>query len=404
MKRRSSAASAPDKPRRRKTAVKNRGASKSVPILGAGSKEPEVAQLVRERDQALEQLSAASEVLKIISSSPGDLRPVFDALAENAARLCHGFDVYVQLREGNLVRYVAHYGGIIPASPAVGGTRPLTRDLIIGRAMLELRLVHLVDAQAESEEFPEGSAIARRTGYRAIIAVPLMREGYAIGTIAVRRVEAKLFSDKEVELLTNFAAQAVIAIENARLLNELRQRTADLGESLEQQTATFEVLKVISSSPGELEPVFRAILEKATRICRTKIGILFRFDDGAYAAVATLGVTAAYNEYLNQGPIRPGSGTGLGRLAAGEQTVHIIDTQAEQVYADREPFRVATAELGGARSLLNVPMLKEGELIGAIGIYRQEVRPFTKKQIELSKFRRASCDRHRERPAAKELS
>ena len=383
MKRRSSAASAPVKPRRRKTAVKGRGAAKSVQILGAATKESEVAQLVRERDQALEQLSAASEVLKIISSSPGDLRPVFDALAENAARLCHGFDVYVQLREGNLVRYVAHYGGIIPASPAVGGTRPLTRDLIIGRAMLESRLIHLVDAQAESEEFPEGSAIARQTGYRAIIAVPLMREGYAIGTIAVRRVEAKLFSDKEVELLTNFAAQAVIAIENARLLNELRQRTADLGESLEQQTATFEVLKVISSSPGELEPVFRAILEKATRICRTKIGILFRFDDGAYAAVATLGVTAAYNEYLNQGPIRPGPGTGLGRLAAGEQTVHIIDTQAEQVYADREPFRVATAELGGARSLLNVPMLKEGELIGAIGIYRQEVRPFTNKQIEL---------------------
>ena len=383
MKRRSSAASAPVKPRRRKTAVKGRGAAKSVQILGAATKESEVAQLVRERDQALEQLSAASEVLKIISSSLGDLRPVFDALAENAARLCHGFDVYVQLREGNLVRYVAHYGGIIPASPAVGGTRPLTRDLIIGRAMLESRLIHLVDAQAESEEFPEGSAIARRTGYRAIIAVPLMREGYAIGTIAVRRVEAKLFSDKEVELLTNFAAQAVIAIENARLLNELRQRTADLGESLEQQTATFEVLKVISSSPGELEPVFRAILEKATRICRTKIGILFRFDDGAYAAVATLGVTAAYNEYLNQGPIRPGPGTGLGRLAAGEQTVHIIDTQAEQVYADREPFRVATAELGGARSLLNVPMLKEGELIGAIGIYRQELRPFTNKQIEL---------------------
>jgi class 3 adenylate cyclase/putative methionine-R-sulfoxide reductase with GAF domain len=381
MKRRSNAASAPVKPRRRKTAVRGRGASKSA--LGAGSKEPEVAQLVRERDQALEQLSAASEVLKIISSSPGDLRPVFDALAENAARLCHGFDVYVQLREGNLVRYVAHYGGIIPTSPAVGGTRPLTRDLIIGRAMLESRLIHLVDAQAESEEFPEGSAIARRTGYRAIIAVPLMREGYAIGTIAVRRVEAKLFSDKEVELLSNFAAQAVIAIENARLLNELRQRTADLSESLEQQTATFEVLKVISASPGKLEPVFRAILEKATRICRAKIGILFRFDDGAYTAVATLGVTAEYNEYLNQGPIRPGPGTGLGRLAAGEQTVHIIDTQAEQAYADREPFRVATAELGGARSLLNVPMLKEGELIGAIGIYRQEVRPFTNKQIEL---------------------
>ena len=383
MKRRSSAGSALVKPRRRKTAVKGRSASKSAQIVGAGIKEPEVAQLVRERDQALEQLSAASEVLKIISSSPSDLRPVFDALAENAARLCHGFDVYVQLREGNFVRYVAHYGGIIPTSPVVGGTRPLTRDLVIGRAMLESRLIHLLDAQAESEEFPEGSAIARRTGYRTIIAVPLMRQGNAIGTIAVRRVEARLFSDKEVELLSNFAAEAVIAIENARLLTELRQRTADLSESLEQQTATFEVVKVISLSPGKLEPVFRAILENATRICGAKIGILFRFDDGAYTAVATLGVTAEYNEYLNRGPIRAGPGTGLGRVAAGEQTVHIIDTQAEQAYADREPLRVATAELGGARSLLNVPMLKEGELIGAIGIYRQEVRPFTNKQVEL---------------------
>jgi GAF domain-containing protein len=208
-----------------------------------------------------------------------------------------------------------------------------------------------------------------------------MRLGHAIGTIAVRRVEARLFSDKEVELLSNFAAEAVIAIENARLLTELRQRTADLSESLEQQTATFEVLKVISSSPGELEPVFRAILENATRICGAKIGILFRFDDGAYTAVATLGVTAEYKENLNRGPIRAGPGTGLGRVAAGEQTVHIIDTQAEQAYADREPLRVATSELGGARSLLNVPMLKDSELIGAIGIYRQEVRPFTNKQV-----------------------
>ena len=339
--------------------------------------------LLSELRQSLELQTATADVLRVISSSPSDLRPVFNALAENAARLCQGFDVYVQLREGNLVRYVAHYGDVIQGSPVVGGTRPLTRDLVIGRAMLESRLIHLLDLQAESEEFPEGSAIARRDGYRTIIAVPLMREGYAIGTIAVRRAEARLFSDKEVELLSNFAAEAVIAIENARLLNELRQRTADLSESLEQQKATFEVLKVISSCPGELEPVFRSILENATRICGAKIGILFRFDDGAYTAVATLGVTAEYKEYLNRGPIRPSPGTGLGRVAAGKQTVHIIDTRAEQAYADRDPLRVATAELGGARSFLNVPMLKEGELIGAIGIYRQEVRPFTNKQVEL---------------------
>jgi class 3 adenylate cyclase/putative methionine-R-sulfoxide reductase with GAF domain len=343
----------------------------------------ENARLLSELRQSLELQTATADVLRIISSSPRDLRPVFDAIAENAARLCHGFDVYVQLREGNLVRYVAHYGDVIPGSVVVGGTRPLTRDLIIGRAMLESRLIHLLDAQAESKEFPEGSAIARRTGYRTIISVPLMRESYAIGTIAVRRVEARLFSDKEVELLSNFAAEAVIAIENARLLTELRQRTADLSESLEQQSATFEVLKVISSSPGQLEPVFRAILENATRICGAKIGILFRFDDGAFTAVATLGVTAEYNEYLNRGAIRAGPGTGLGRVAARKQTVHVIDTKAEQVYADRDPLRVATAELGGARSLLQVPMLKEGELIGAIGIYRQEVRPFTNKQVEL---------------------
>jgi len=339
--------------------------------------------LLSELRHSLDLQTATADVLRVISSSPSDLRPVFDAIAENAARLCQGFDVYVQLREGNLARYVAHHGGIIASSVPVGGTRPLTRDLVIGRAMLESRLIHLVDAQAESEEFPEGSAIARRTGYRAIIAVPLMRQGYAIGTIAVRRVEAKLFSDKEVELLSNFATEAVIAIENARLLTELQQRTADLSESLQQQRATFEVVEVISSSQGKLKPVFRAILENATRICGAKIGILFRFDDGAYTAVATLGVTAEYQEYLDRGPIRPGPGTGLGRVAAGEQTVHIIDTHAETAYADREPLRVATAELGGARSLLNVPLLRKGELIGAIGIYRQQVRPFTDKQVEL---------------------
>jgi class 3 adenylate cyclase/putative component of toxin-antitoxin plasmid stabilization module len=384
--RRRSRASPSLKPRRRKAPGSKRPrGTEATPRRGssAADQKAEIARLSRELSEARAQQTATARVLRIISSSPSDLRPVFDALAESAARLCHGFDIYIQLREGNVVRYVAHFGDVIPNSPVVGETRPLTRDLVIGRAMLESRSIHLLDLQAETEEFPEGSAIARRNGYRTIIAIPLMRGDLAIGTIAVRRVEAKLFSDKEVELLSNFAAEAVIAIENARLLNELRERTAELSESLEQQTATFEVVKAIRSSPGKLRPVFQAILENATRICRAKIGILFRFDDGAYTAVATLGVTAAYNEYLNRGPIRAGPGTGLGRVAAGEQTVHIVDTQSGQAYADREPLRVATAELGGVRSLLNVPMLKEGELIGAIGIYRQEVRPFTSRQIEL---------------------
>jgi signal transduction histidine kinase len=164
---------------------------------------------------------------------------------------------------------------------------------------------------------------------------------------------------------------------------ELTEARRHLTEALEQQTATSEVLQVISSTPGELELVFQAMLQNATQICEAKIGILFRYEDGAYTAVSTLGVSPAYAEFLHGGPIRPGAMTGLGRVASTLQTVHIVDTQAEQAYADREPLRVATAELGGARSLLNVPMVKDSQLIGAIGIYRQEVRPFTDKQVAL---------------------
>jgi GAF domain-containing protein len=169
----------------------------------------------------------------------------------------------------------------------------------------------------------------------------------------------------------------------ADLQEQLARRTRELDEALEQQTATSEVLQVIGCSPGELKPVFQTMLENATRICEAKIGILFRYENGAYTAVAKLGVSSEYAEYLDRGAIRPGPTTGLGRVASTRQTIHIVDTLAEQAYADHEPLRIATAQLGGARSLLNVPMIKEGELIGAIGIYRQEVRPFTDKQIEL---------------------
>jgi signal transduction histidine kinase len=246
--------------------------------------------------------------------------------------------------------------------------------------------VHIADVTAEPayrERDPMRVTAADLGGVRTMLNVPMLKEGEVVGGIAIYRTEIRPFTEKQIELVTNFARQAVIAIENTRLLNELRQRTDDLSEALEQQTATSEVLRVISSSPGELEPVFQAMLQNATHICQAKIGILFRYQNGAYTAVATLGVTPAYAEYLNRGPIRPGPTTGLGRVASTRQTIHIVDTHAEQAYADREPLRTATAELGGARSLLNVPMLKEGELIGAIGVYRQEVRPFTDKEIAL---------------------
>ena len=170
---------------------------------------------------------------------------------------------------------------------------------------------------------------------------------------------------------------------NADLDSKLALAQRELSEALERQAATDEVLQVIASSSGELEPVFQTILANATRICEANIGILFRYQNGGYSAVATLGVPQAYSEYLSRGPILPGPTTGLGRVASTRQTVHIVDIQAEKAYSHGEPFRVATAELGGARSLVNVPMIKEGELIGAIGVFRQEVRPFTDKQIEL---------------------
>jgi signal transduction histidine kinase len=334
----------------------------------------------RELAEALEQQTATAEVLKIISASPTDLQPVLDAVVRSAARFCEADDVTIFELDGQDLRSTAHWGAV----PQDMGVRfPCLRGHVSGRTVLERRPVHVVDLQAETEEFPEGSAFAKRLGHRTTAGVPLLRHGVAVGTIQLRRAEVKPFTDKQIALLGTFADQAVIAIENARLLNQLRQRTADLSESLEQQTATSEVLRVISSSPGELEPVFQAILENATRICGAKIGILFRYENGAYSAIATLGVTPAYAEYLNRGPIQPGPTTGLGRVASTRQTIHIVDTQAEHAYAEREPLRVATAELGGARSLLNVPMLKEGELIGAIGIFRQEVRPFTEKQIAL---------------------
>jgi GAF domain-containing protein len=335
----------------------------------------------RELTESLEQQTATSEILRVISRSPTDLEPVYNAIAKSAVRLCGALMCCVLRFDGDLMHLVAQHNLGLEGLEVFQRTYPLppSEDKINGQALLERRAVNVADVLAEYRS-PIGQ---RELKYRSVLAVPMLRDGAAIGSIGVSRIEPGLFSDKQVELLQTFADQAVIAIENVRLFDEVQARTRALSESLEQQTATSEVLGVISSSPGELEPVFQAMLANATRICEAKIGILFRYENGAYTAFAKLGVSPAYAEYLDRGPIRPGPTTGLGRVASTRQTIHIVDTQAEPVYADGEPLRVATAQLGGARSLLNVPMLKEGELIGAIGIYRQEVRPFTDKQIAL---------------------
>jgi two-component system NtrC family sensor kinase len=335
----------------------------------------ELHQRTDDLSEALEYQTATSEVLNVISRSPTNAQPVFDAICESASRLCEAVFSVVWRYDDDLLHYAANHNFTPEVLDQILRTYPKRpdRSVAAGRAILDGRIAHVPDMLADPGYAHE---LALAGNWRASIAVPMLCDGKPVGAISVGKAEAVPFSERQMQLLSTFADQAVIAIENVRLFNETQ-------EALDQQTASSEVLKIISSSPGELKPVFESMLENATRICEAKIGILFRYENGAYTAVATLGVAPAYAEYLNSGPIRPGPTTGLGRVAGTRQTIHVVDTQAEGAYTEREPLRVATAELGGARSLLNVPMLKEGELIGAIGIYRQEVRPFTDKQIEL---------------------
>ncbi|MGC1680869.1 MAG: GAF domain-containing protein, partial [Pseudolabrys sp.] len=225
--------------------------------------------------------------------------------------------------------------------------------------------------------------LTKLSGARTVLTVPMVKENELIGAIVIYRTEVRPFSDKQIELVKNFAAQAVIAIENTRLFNELRQRTGDLSEALEQQTATSEVLKVISSSPGELKPVFDALLANAVRICDAKFGVLFLTEGDAFRYVALHGAPPAFAEARRREPVthvKPG--TTIGRVAATKKPAQTVDIRAEPAYTS-DPERIPILELAGARTILGVPMLKESQLVGAIVIYRQEVRPFTDKQTEL---------------------
>src|SRR5262249_18597575 len=262
------------------------------------------------------------------------------------------------------------------------GPLPVNERTATGRAAKSKKVVHIADLSAELPRTKSDQLRARLVelgGVRTILAVPMLKEGQLIGAISIYRQEVRPFTDKQIELVKNFAAQAVIAIENTRLLNELRQRTTDLTESLEQQTATSEVLSVISSSPGELEVVFRAMLERATRVCGANFGVLFRYEGGLFHPAASLDVPPAFADFLDRdGSFAPKPGQLFGRLCQSKTVIHVVDRATE-------PNPSPSFRYGGARSSIAVPMLKENELVGAFFIYRTEVRPFTDKQIELVK-------------------
>ena len=273
MKRRSKASSARTKTRRPKAAKPTRSARKSALRSQSTSSggETEVARLTRELDKALEQQTATSEVLQVISRSTFDLQNVLQILVEVAARLCDADQGTVTRQSGGAFYRSENYGYSAEFMDYVRGIPVVPeRGSALGRALLEGKVVHIPDVQADPEyTFVEGQ---RRGAFRTVLGVPMLREGLPIGVLALTRSEVRPFTDKQIELVQNFAAQAVVAIENARLLNELRQRTDDLTQSLEQQTASAEVLRVISSSPGDVQPVFGTIPENAVRICDAKFG------------------------------------------------------------------------------------------------------------------------------------
>jgi two-component system, NtrC family, sensor kinase len=327
----------------------------------------------RELTEALEQQTATSEILRVIASSPTDIQPVLDVMAENAARLCDAKDAVIFRIDSDVLQQVAVYG------PMRAQAIPLrfTRGSPAGRAVVDRQTVHVRDLAAEVDsEFPDAKARQQVSGTRTLLVSPLLREGVPIGAIAVRRIEVRPFSDKQIALIKTFADQAVIAIENVRLFQELK-------EALEQQTATSEILSVIASSPTDLQPVFDSILHNALKLCGAQRGALFRYDGEAFEAVAEQEVAPAFSEFVRRERLRPGPYTALGRLVTQRQPIHIPDVTLDRAYDERDPLRIAAVELGGRRTLLAVPMLKENTLIGAIIVHRQEVAPFTDSQIKL---------------------
>jgi GAF domain-containing protein len=341
--------------------------------------------LERRLNEALEQQAATSEVLKVISESPGELAPVFNAMLANATRICEAAFGNLFLREGFIFRSVAIHSqkGHVDSwrrNPATDVRENPGNPL--DRIFKTKQVIHVPDLRIDQSYIRKNDRIVTLVevgGARTHLSVPMLKDGELVGSIAMYRQEVRPFTDKQIELVKNFAAQAVIAIENTRLLSELR-------ESLQQQTATADVLKVISSSPGELGPVFNAMLANATRICEATIGTLYLYEGTQFRGVALHHSKKTYVDYWRRNSVielKKHTGTPLDRLATTKRVVHIPDLRSDQSYVEKRGRIVALVEDAGVRTFVSVPMIKEGELVGAINLYRQEVRPFTDKQINL---------------------